>query len=63
MYDVSSYEKENGMGPDAVHNFDSEANCKCPYCGKVLHITGWIREYPLGIFDSEDIDVDTFEDE
>ena len=63
VYDVSSYEKENGMGPDAVHSFDSEANCKCPYCGKVLHITGWIREYPLGIFDSEDIDVDTFEDE
>jgi hypothetical protein len=30
---------------------------------KVLHITGWIREYPMGIFDSEDIDVDTFEDE
>jgi hypothetical protein len=63
VYDVSSYEKENGMGPDAVHSFDSEANCKCPYCGKVLHITGWIREYPLGTFDSEDIDVDTFEDE
>ena len=51
------------MGPDAVHSFDSETSCTCPYCGKVLHISGWIREYPLGTLDSEGIDVDTFEDE
>ncbi len=62
-YDVSSFEKDNGMGPDAVHSFDSETSCTCPYCGKVLHISGWIREYPLGTLDSEEIDVDTFEDE
>ena len=24
MYDESSYEKENGMGPDLVYSFDSE---------------------------------------
>lgn len=29
----------------------------------MLHVTGWIREYPLGIFDSEDIDIDPLEDE
>ena len=51
------------MGPDAVHSFDSEANCECPYCGKILHIEGWIREYPIGAFDSEEIDVNTFEDD
>ena len=62
-YDVSCFERDNGMGPDAVHSFDSETSCTCPYCGKVLHITGWIREYPLGTLDSEEIDVDTFEDE
>lgn len=61
-YDVSSLEKDNGMGPDAVHSFDSETSCTCPYCGKVLHITGWICEYPLGTLDLEEIDVDTFED-
>lgn len=62
-YDVSSFEKDNGMGPDAVHSFDSETSCTCPYCGKVLHITGWIREYPIGTLDSEEIDVDTFDEE
>lgn len=62
-YDVSNFEKDNGMGPDAVHSFDSETSCTCPYCGKVLHISGWIREYPIGTLDSEEIDVDTFEDE
>lgn len=63
VYDVSSFEKDSSMGPDAVHSFDSETSCTCPYCGKVLHITGWIREYPLGTLDSEEIDVDTYEDE
>lgn len=62
-YDVSCFERDNGMGPDAVHSFDSETSCTCPYCGKVLHITGWIREYQLGTPDSEEIDVDTFEGE
>ena len=38
-------------------------NSECPYCGKILHITGWIREYPLGALDSEEIDVNLLEDE
>ena len=63
LQDVSSFEKENGMGPDAVYSFDSDTNYECPYCGKTLHITGWIREYPIGIVDSEEIDVELFEDE
>jgi len=63
LQDVSDFEKENGMGPDAVYSFDSATDCECPYCGKIIHITGWIREYPIGILDSEEIDVDLFEDE
>lgn len=63
LQDVSSFEKENGMGPDVVYSFDSDTDCECPYCGKTLHITGWIREYPIGIVDSEEIDVELFEDE
>ena len=51
------------MGSDAVYSFDSATDCECPYCGKIIHITGWIREYPIGILDSEEIDVDLFEDE
>ena len=49
------------MGPDAVYSFDSGTDCECPCCGKTLHITGWIREYPIGILDYEEIDVDLFE--
>ena len=63
LQDVSNFEKENGMGPDAVYSFDSATDCECPYGGKIIHITGWIREYPIGILDSEEIDVDLFEDE
>lgn len=63
LQDVSNFEKENGMGPDAVYSFDSATDCECPYCGKIIHITGWICEYPIGILDSEEIDVDLFEDE
>lgn len=51
------------MGQDAVYRFDSEISCACPYCGKLLHITGWIREYPLGTLDSEEIVVDTYDEE
>ena len=51
------------MGPDVVHSFDSEENCKCPYCGKTLHIEGWIREYPIGILDSEEIYINMLNNE
>ncbi len=51
------------MGPDVVYSFDSGTDYECPYYGKTIHITGWIREYPIGILDSEEIDVDFFEDE
>ncbi|MEG1545562.1 MAG: hypothetical protein RR382_13755, partial [Tannerellaceae bacterium] len=58
MYDQSSYEKENGMGPDVVYSFNSEDNYECSECGKVINIDGWIREYPEGAYDSEDINVE-----
>lgn len=61
MYEQSSYEKENGMGPDIVYSFDSEENYRCPECGAMLQIEGWIREYPVGAYDSEDINVDMIE--
>lgn len=63
LQDVSCFENENGMGHDAVYSFDSGSNCECPYCGKIIHVTGWIREYPTGVLDSEDIIVDLWEDD
>ena len=54
----SSYEKENGMGPDMVYEFDSEESYKCPKCSHILRITGWIREYPIGAYDSDDFEIE-----
>lgn len=50
------------MGDDVIYSFDSRYKCRCPYCGKVLYATGWIREYPTGVLDSEEINVDTIEE-
>lgn len=55
LYDESSYESENRMGPDCVYSFDSEDNYECSQCGGTVRIRGWIREYPMGAYDSEDI--------
>ncbi len=63
IWDSSSYEKENGMGPDAVHSFDTEHSCRCPYCNSIIRVSGWIREYPIGAYDSEDIDFQVIEDD
>lgn len=61
VFDQSSYENENGMGPDCVYSFDSEECQECPECGKAIRIKGWIREYPMGAYDSEDIEVNGIE--
>ncbi len=61
IYDESIDEKENGMGPDCVYSFDSEECQECPECGKLVRVNGWIREYPMGSYDSEDIDVEAVE--
>lgn len=57
VYSESSDERENGMGPDLVRYFDSEKSYACPICGKVIRIAGWKREYPIGAFDSERVDI------
>lgn len=56
--DVSSYDNENGMGEDMVYSFDSEDNIECPACQRKYRVSGWIREYPIGAYDSEKVDVD-----
>ncbi|PKM87333.1 MAG: transcriptional regulator [Firmicutes bacterium HGW-Firmicutes-10] len=62
LYDQSSDERENGMGPDIVYSFNSEDNYECPKSGKVIQIERWIREYPVGAYDSEGINVEELED-
>ena len=63
VYSESSYEKENGMGPDFVRYFDSEESYECPNCERTICISGWKREYPIGAFDSEEIDVSLVDEE
>ena len=58
IYDTSSDEKENGMGPDCVYYFDSGEEVTCDNCSSIVRISGWIREYPIGAYDSENIDVE-----
>lgn len=57
VFDESSYETEHGMGPDCVYSFNTEDFEECKMCGGKLNIEGWIREYPLGAYDSESINV------
>ena len=61
--DVSSYDNENGMGEDMVYSFDSEDNIECPVCQRKYRVSGWIREYPIGAYDSEEVDVDELPEE
>ena len=63
VYSDSSHEKENGMGSDYVMYFDSEQSYECPNCGKIVQISGWMREYPMGAFDSKEIDVSLAEED
>ena len=62
VYDQSSDENENGMGPDIVYSFDSEDNYECAECGHLVRINGWIREYPIGVYDSESININKWEE-
>lgn len=55
---TSSYDNDIGMGEDIVYYFDSEDNIECPVCHRKYRLSGWIREYPLGAYDSEEIGVD-----
>ncbi len=62
--ETSSYDNEIGMGEDMVYYFDSEDNLECPVCHRKYRVSGWIREYPMGAYDSEDISVEAIpEDE
>lgn len=64
MWDETSNESsfEDDMGSDIVYSFDTEDNRECEKCGKVFQVEGWIREYPIGAYDSEHIEVHLMED-
>lgn len=55
--------REDDMGEDIVYTFDSENILKCSHCGHRFRARGWIREYPVGAYDSERIEVTASEEE
>lgn len=57
-----SNDNESGMGIDIVYSFNSEDNYECPECGHLVQLEGWIREYPIGAYDSETINIYKQED-
>lgn len=63
IIDESSDESENGMGPDMVYSFDTEDGYEYCDCGRFFRVSGWIREYPMGAYDSESIDVEKVDGE
>lgn len=56
-------DSDNGMGSDTVFSFDSDGAFFCEDCGKAIRVSGWIREYPVGAYDSECISVELKEED
>lgn len=46
---------DNMMGPDHNVEIDTGDQVACDQCGCKFHITGWLREYPLGALDQDHI--------
>lgn len=63
--DFSDYseeqESEGPMGYRCEHIFDTD-EIECPSCGRAIHASGVISEYPLGAYEYEHIDVETEEE-
>lgn len=56
-YDVGSCSDECPMGPDLVIDIETEPDSlKCNYCGSHFGVKGWIREYPMGAYDSSELE-------
>ena len=60
---INPSSRDDDMGEDIVHTFDTEDNMKCDYCGCGFRVQGWIREYPAGAYDSESVNVTLLESE
>ncbi len=48
-------QRDDDMGPENLYEFDPDAPCECPNCHKLFTVNGWLREYPIGAYDSDDI--------
>lgn len=55
--------RDDDMGPDIVYSFDTTDGLTCEKCGGGIHVEGWIREYPVGAYDSEHISIESVDEE
>lgn len=54
--------RDDDMGEDKVYTFDTEDNMSCSHCGCKFRVRGWIREYPIGAYDSESVEITVADD-
>lgn len=60
---INPSSRDDDMGEDVVHTFDTENNMVCLYCGCKFRALGWVREYPVGVLDSESVKITAEESE
>lgn len=53
---------DKSMGEEITYNFDWESY-ECCDCGRVMRISGYICEYPVGAYNYEEINVEKMEDD
>lgn len=53
---------ERSMGVEITYNFDWKSY-ECCSCRRIIHISGYISEYPVGAYDHENIKVEKVEDD
>ena len=56
-------QRDDDMGPDVLYTFNGDDPCECPSCQNSFVISGWLREYPIGAFDSADIETISYEEQ
>lgn len=54
--DCSESSNKRQMGEEILYEFDT-SDCECSSCGKPFRVSGYISEYPVGAFDSEEIKI------
>lgn len=60
--DCDSWSEERQMGPEITYSFNWE-ECDCEACGQSFRVSGYICEYPVGMYNYEDIKVEKNEEE
>lgn len=51
---ISTYERK--MGNEVLYEFEN-VECRCYRCGRAFTVSGYISEYPIGVFNAESLKV------